>query len=56
MTTTDATARTDAQLVSGGATRPQNAEEYLASLDDGRKVFIYGEEIPNVAEHPAYRN
>ena len=32
------------------------AEEYLASLDDGREVWIYGERVKNVAEHPAFRN
>lgn len=31
-------------------------EEYLASLDDGREVWIYGERVKNVADHPAFRN
>ncbi|HLF22993.1 MAG TPA: 4-hydroxyphenylacetate 3-hydroxylase N-terminal domain-containing protein, partial [Burkholderiales bacterium] len=37
-------------------TRPQNGAEYLASLDDGREVFIYGERVKKVTEHPAFRN
>jgi aromatic ring hydroxylase len=30
-------------------------KEYLASLNDGRRVFINGELVKNVAEHPATR-
>jgi 4-hydroxyphenylacetate 3-monooxygenase len=30
--------------------------EYLASLDDARAVYLYGERIRKVAEHPAFRN
>jgi 4-hydroxyphenylacetate 3-monooxygenase len=29
--------------------------EYLKSLDDGRRVFVGGERVGNVAEHPAFR-
>lgn len=46
----------DHRIVSGSATRPQTGEEYLESLRDGRRVFIYGEEIDDVTTHPAYRN
>ena len=31
-------------------------EEYLASLRDGREVYLYGERIGDVTEHPAFRN
>lgn len=31
-------------------------EEYLESLKDGRQVFLNGEKISDVTEHPAYRN
>jgi 4-hydroxyphenylacetate 3-monooxygenase len=31
-------------------------EEYLASLRDGRRVYLYGERIGDVTEHPAFRN
>jgi 4-hydroxyphenylacetate 3-monooxygenase len=31
-------------------------EEYLASLRDGREVYLYGERIADVTTHPAFRN
>ena len=30
--------------------------EYLRSLQDGREVWIYGERVPDVTSHPAFRN
>lgn len=36
--------------------RPQTGDEYLASLNDGREVFIYGERVKDVTQHPAFRN
>src|SRR5262245_1382352 len=35
---------------------PYTGQEFLDSLDDGREVWIYGERINNIAEHPAFRN
>src|SRR5246500_2839826 len=35
---------------------PYTGREFLDSLDDGREVWIYGERIKNIAEHPAFRN
>lgn len=35
---------------------PMTGAEYLASLDDGRTVYIYGERVAKVTEHPAFRN
>jgi len=35
---------------------PYTGKEFLDSLDDGREVWIYGERIKNIAEHPAFRN
>lgn len=35
---------------------PFTGKEFLQSLDDGREVWIYGERVRNVAEHPAFRN
>ena len=29
---------------------------YLASLRDAREVYIYGERVPDVTQHPAFRN
>jgi 4-hydroxyphenylacetate 3-hydroxylase N terminal len=39
-----------------GKERPFNGAEFLASLDDGREVHIYGEQVKNVTAHPAFRN
>ncbi|MBT9282571.1 MAG: Pyoverdin chromophore biosynthetic protein pvcC [Hydrogenibacillus schlegelii] len=36
--------------------RPFTGEEYLESLRDGREVYIYGERIKDITQHPAYRN
>ncbi len=30
--------------------------EYLASLDDGREVWLRGERVKDIANHPAFRN
>jgi 4-hydroxyphenylacetate 3-monooxygenase len=38
------------------ATLPYTGSEYLDSLDDGREVWIYGERVKKIAEHPAFRN
>lgn len=38
------------------ATRPLTGDEYLASLSDGREVWIYGERVKDVVSHPAFRN
>jgi 4-hydroxyphenylacetate 3-monooxygenase len=35
---------------------PFTGAEYIDSLDDGREVWIYGERVKNIAEHPAFRN
>ncbi|BDB28982.1 pyoverdin chromophore biosynthetic protein pvcC [Cupriavidus sp. TA19] len=35
---------------------PFSGAEYLRSLDDSREIWIYGERVRNVAEHPAFRN
>src|SRR5262244_3540666 len=36
--------------------RPQTGAEYLDSLRDDRTVYIYGERVKDVTEHPAFRN
>jgi 4-hydroxyphenylacetate 3-monooxygenase len=33
----------------------RTGDEYRASIDDGREVWIDGERVKNVAEHPAFR-
>ena len=35
---------------------PLTGAEYLKSLDDGREIWIYGERVKNIVEHPAFRN
>lgn len=41
---------------SGAVTRPLTGEEYVESLQDGREVWMYGEQIKDVTAHPAFRN
>lgn len=36
--------------------RPLTGEEYLNSLNDAREVWLNGEKVKNVSEHPAFRN
>src|SRR5258705_3202850 len=36
--------------------RPFTGAEYLASLRDGREIYIYGERVDDVTTHPAFRN
>src|SRR6201993_4484312 len=40
----------------GSQTTPQTGAEYLDSLRDDRTVYIYGERVKDVTEHPAFRN
>src|SRR4030088_3211382 len=40
----------------GGKGRPFTGAEYLASLRDGREVYVYGERVKDVTTHPAFRN
>jgi 4-hydroxyphenylacetate 3-monooxygenase len=37
-----------------GKQRPFNGAEFLESLNDGREVYIYGEQVENVTTHPAF--
>ncbi len=34
----------------------KTGQEHLASLRDGRRVYIGGEQVDDVTEHPAFRN
>ncbi len=36
--------------------RPFTGAEFLESLRDGREIYIYGERVKDVTEHPAFRN
>ena len=44
------------QRVESATTHPLTGEEYLASLRDGREIWIYGERVKDVTTHPAFRN
>jgi 4-hydroxyphenylacetate 3-monooxygenase len=37
-------------------TRPMTGAEYVESLRDGREIWLYGEKVPDVTTHPAFRN
>lgn len=53
---TSAKQRATATKSAGNDRGPYTGAEYLASLDDGREVWIYGKRVKNVADHPAFRN
>src|SRR5580658_5394449 len=36
--------------------RMLDGRQYLASLHDGREVYIYGDRVKDVTTHPAFRN
>ena len=36
--------------------RPLTGQEFLDSLQDEREVWIYGERVKSVTQHPAFRN
>src|SRR5215831_16386924 len=42
--------------VIGAKARPFTGAEFLESLRDGREVYIYGERVDDVTQHPAFRN
>src|ERR1700731_2469550 len=35
---------------------PYTGKEFLESLNDGREVWIYGERVNHITEHPGFRN
>jgi 4-hydroxyphenylacetate 3-monooxygenase len=37
-------------------TLPYTGKEFLDSLDDGREIWIYGERVGKITEHPAFQN
>ncbi len=39
-----------------GVTTPYTGDEYLASLQDAREVYVHGERVKDVTKHPAFRN
>jgi 4-hydroxyphenylacetate 3-monooxygenase len=49
-------AATKSEDAIGAKGRPFTGAEYLASLQDGREIYIYGERVDDVTTHPAFRN
>jgi 4-hydroxyphenylacetate 3-monooxygenase len=48
--------RTKSEDFIGAPNRPFTGKEYLESLRDGREIYVYGERVPDVTIHPAFRN
>ena len=42
--------------IRAGERRPFTGAEYIASLRDGREVYIDGERVTDVTTHPAFAN
>ena len=36
--------------------RPFTGQEFLDSLHDDREIWIYGERVKDITQHPAFRN
>ncbi|GIQ76830.1 4-hydroxyphenylacetate 3-hydroxylase family protein [Bradyrhizobium sp. ma5] len=51
--TTAAALRAD---VPASTTSVYTGAEFLDSIQDGREIYIYGERVKNVTQHPAFRN
>ena len=39
-----------------GKNRPFTGKEYIKSLQDGREIYIYGNRVNDVTQHPTFRN
>lgn len=52
----DDTSRTAERAAASTPDRPMTGAEFLESIDDGRAVYIYGDRVDRVVEHPAFRN
>jgi hypothetical protein len=56
MSKLDTKTETGAAGVAQGTTKPMNGTEFLESLRDDREIWIYGERVKDVTQHPAFRN
>ena len=56
MEKTETKTATDAAGATQDSVRPMNGAEFLESLRDDREVWIYGERVKDVTQHPAFRN
>lgn len=52
----DDTSRTAEKAAAAAPDTPMTGAEFLDSIDDGRAVYIYGDRVDRVVEHPAFRN
>lgn len=52
----DVNASVTASKVEQAVTLPMTGQEYLKSLRDDREIWIYGNRVKDVTEHPAFRN
>src|SRR5207302_8843189 len=52
-TTSDTSSSMESDTV---GVRPFTGREFLDSLRDGREIWIYGQRVPDVTAHPAFRN
>src|SRR5262249_16128066 len=50
------TATASKSASSARAVAPMTGKEFLDSLRDDREVYMYGERVRNIVEHPAFRN
>ncbi|HEX6870645.1 MAG TPA: 4-hydroxyphenylacetate 3-hydroxylase N-terminal domain-containing protein, partial [Micromonosporaceae bacterium] len=44
------------QAPSRRSTRPYTGAEYLESIRDDREIYLYGDRVRDVTNHPAFRN
>ncbi|RHW26175.1 Pyoverdin chromophore biosynthetic protein pvcC [Nocardioides immobilis] len=55
-TSTNPAADSPANQQKNFASAPMTGDEYIASLQDGREVYIHGERVEDVTTHAAFRN
>src|SRR6201984_15224 len=56
MSQVNTAAGNDRAAGSGAKALPYMGREYLDSLDDDREIWIYGERVKKITEHPAFQN
>src|SRR5262249_18295862 len=50
------TLQKEGQSMSVAVTRPMTGAEYVESLKDDRQIYIHGQKVDDVTNHPAFRN
>jgi aromatic ring hydroxylase len=56
MSQVNTAAANDRAAGSASKVLPYTGREYLDSLDDDREIWIYGERVKKITEHPAFQN